>query len=163
MKAFELSLLDRLIDNDSQSTSGGALRQASIDEIKAAVARDVEYLLNSRIAWADDDLDGLPNCQTSVLTCGVTDFVGMSLASARDRAVVCEAIERALQRHERRLQNVVVTLKAQPGDTQTLVFAIEALLVIYPLQEPVSFDALMAPMTGQYSVRKGRSSGIRNG
>lgn len=159
MKGFELSLLDRLIDNDSSSSSGGALRQASLEEIKSAVARDVEYLLNSRIAWTDEELAGLPNCQTSVLTCGVIDFVGMSLASARDRATVCRAIERAIERHEKRLRNVVVTLRSQPGDTQTLVFAIEALLTIHPLREPVSFDALMAPMTGQYSVRKGRLGG----
>jgi type VI secretion system protein ImpF len=155
MKSFEPSLFDRLLDSDPQNRSANpVLRQASVNDIKASVARDIENLLNHRMAWSDRDLRNFPQCKRSVLTCGVKDFVGLSIVSFKDQQSVCAEIERALANHERRLRNVKVNIKMD-GDTQrAMTFSIEALLVVNPLQEPVSFDALMLPTSRNYAVKE---------
>jgi len=50
MKRFEPSFLDKLFDDDPYEPAAAALRQLSLEELKSTVARDVESLLNTRIA-----------------------------------------------------------------------------------------------------------------
>ncbi|RQH09907.1 type VI secretion system baseplate subunit TssE [Paraburkholderia dinghuensis] len=157
MKRFEPGLLDKLFDDDPHSPAPTAVRQLSIEEIKGTVARDLESILNSRIAFTEDELAMLPECRRSILTYGLNDFAGMSLASHYDRAFICKSIQQAIERHEPRLQGVSVTLELNERSTNALYFAIRALLVVHPAQEPVNFDAMLQPSTLQYSVARSRA------
>jgi len=157
MKRFEPGLLDKLFDDDPHSPAPAAVRQLSIEELKGTVARDLESILNSRIVFTESDLAMLPECRRSILTYGLHDFAGLSLASHYDRAFICKSIQQAIERHEPRLQRVSVTLELNERSTNALYFGIQALLVVHPAQEPVNFDALLQPSTLQYSVTRARA------
>jgi type VI secretion system protein ImpF len=96
MKRFEPSFLDKLFDDEPHLPASPAMRQLSLDELKATVARDVEAILNTRIALTEHELAALPECQKSVLTYGLNDFAGLSLASHYDRTFICKSIQQAI-------------------------------------------------------------------
>src|SRR5689334_16641249 len=102
MKGFEPSLLDKLFDDEPHAPMPTALRQLSLEELKSTVARDIESLLNTRIVLEEDDLHGLPECKRSLLTYGLNDFSGLSLASFYDRNYICQSLTKAIERHEPR-------------------------------------------------------------
>ncbi|CAM2197203.1 type VI secretion system baseplate subunit TssE [Paraburkholderia sp. A1RI_3L] len=157
MKRFEPSFLDKLFDDEPHLPAPAAMRQLSLDELKGAVARDVEAILNTRIALTEEELTSLPECSRSVLTYGLNDFAGLSLASHYDRTFICKSIQQAIERHEPRLRQVAVTLELNGQSTHALCFAIQALLVVSAAEEPVSFDAMLQPATLQYSVSRTRA------
>jgi type VI secretion system protein ImpF len=157
VKGFEPSLLDKLFSDDALAPTR---RRLGIEELKDSVARDLEALLNARTT-VDDTLDkAFPESMRSVLTFGLSDFAGLSLASVHDRARICRSIERAIACHEPRLREVQVSLELSRQAINALFFSIKAMLVVRPAQEPVSFDAMLQPTTLQYSVnRQTRASG----
>jgi len=157
MNRFEPGLLDKLFGGDPHQPVPSVMRQLSLDELKATVARHIESLLNARIAFTDERLGELEECKNSVLTYGLNDFAGLSLASHEDRKTICSSIRRAIERHEPRLQQVDVKLELSAQSTNVLCFAIQALLVVHPASEPVSFDAMLQPSTLQYSVTRARA------
>ncbi|MEX3980545.1 type VI secretion system baseplate subunit TssE [Paraburkholderia sp. EG287A] len=150
---FEPGLFDKLFYNAPDSAT---VRTLSLEELKSTVAQDLESLLNTRMGYSEDDLGGFPECSRSILTYGLNDFSGRTLASHDDRKFICESIGRAIARHERRLVDVKVTLEMRAPSTNALHFAIKAMLVVHPAQERVSFDAQLQPSTHQYSVTRAR-------
>ncbi len=92
MKRFELSLLDKLFDDNPNGIDGPMVRSMSLDELKASVVRDLEALLNTRMVFSGERLAGFPECTKSVLTYGLDDFSGLSLASDNDRKFICASI-----------------------------------------------------------------------
>jgi type VI secretion system protein ImpF len=70
MKRFEPSFLDKLFDDEPHLPASAAMRQLSLDELKNTVARDVEAILNTRIAHTELELAALPGMPKSVLTYG---------------------------------------------------------------------------------------------
>ncbi len=153
MKGYEPNLLEKLLDDDSRRTAAaGVLKSIPLEQYKESVARDLEGLLNSRAAFEEDDLEAFPNCKQSLLTYGLGDFSGKSLANAYDRAAICRSLERAVARHESRLVNVRVSLQTNSRNASTLHFTIHALLNLQPAREPISFDAMLQTNTQHYSV-----------
>ena len=149
MKAFEPSLIDKLFCDDAPASMR---RRVNIDELKDSVARDLEALLNARTMF-DEELGGqFPESVRSIVSFGLNDFAGLSLASVHDRARICRSIELAIARHEPRLRKVQVKLELDRHAINALFFSIRAMLVVRPAQEPVSFDAMLQPATLQYSV-----------
>lgn len=154
---FPPTLLERLFDDTAHLPSeANPLRRWGIDELKDSVARDLEVLLNSRAGLTEEDMALFPEAAHSVLSFGMTDFVGLSLASPADRSYICRTLERAILTHEPRLQQVRVGLEASQLTVNRLHFSISAVLVVHPMSEPVNFDALLQPSTFQYSVAKSR-------
>lgn len=157
MKGFEPSLIEKLLDDaPGKPGTGGLARALSVEQYKESVARDLEGLLNSRSAYSAIDLAQFPNCRQSLMTYGLRDFSSMSLASAYDRAAICQSLEEAIARHEPRLSSVQVRLDSDGRLGGGLHFTIQALLDLQPAREPVSFDALLQPTTLQYSVSRMR-------
>ena len=152
MTLFGLNLLEKLTD-DHRDERG----HTSIDQLKDSVARDVESLLNSRCGLPEGMLGGFTNCQQSLLSFGLKDFVSLSLANQGDRALICEDIRSALLVHEPRLQNPVVQVNSAAGPGQRLHFAIQALLIAHEANEIVSFDAVLQPVSQRYQVSRGRN------
>ncbi len=64
-----------------------------------------------------------------------------------------------LAAHEPRLRQVRVELELHRKTVNALYFSINAVLVVRPAQEPVSFDALLTPTSLQYSVSRQRRPG----
>ncbi|GLU34438.1 type VI secretion system baseplate subunit TssE [Trinickia caryophylli] len=157
MNRFQPGLLDKLFGDSPNEPASAVVRQLSLDELKGAVARHIESLLNARVAFTDERLGKFTECKRSVLTYGLNDFAGLSLASHDDRTTICNSIERAIERHEPRLKQVMVKLELNAQSTNALCFAIQALLVVHPAEEPVNFDAMLQPSTLHYSVTRART------
>ncbi|HEU4620964.1 MAG TPA: type VI secretion system baseplate subunit TssE [Burkholderiaceae bacterium] len=156
MKGFAPSLIDKLLAADTASPSSGAVRRLSLEELKESVARDIESLLNSRATGDDARLKRFPHARDSIVSYGLNDFSGLSLASSYDRLFICRSIEQTIVRHEKRLTDVRVGLGHDANLTNRLHFTIHALLQVHPLSEPVNFDAMLTPTTQQYSVSRAR-------
>ncbi len=156
MKGFIPGLFDRLMGADSAHTSSDVVTRLSMDSLKDTVARDLEAMLNTRTVIPEELLRRFPECSNSILTYGLNDFSGMSLASIDDRAHICRCLEQSVARHEPRLKNVRASLELREGSINRLNFAISAMLVVHSTQEPVSFDAVLQPSTLQYSISKTR-------
>ena len=157
MKGFAPSLFDRLMGSGSAiRKESRILLRLSLEELKDNVARDLESLLNTRAVMPDELLDAYPECSDSILSYGLHDFAGLSLASTDDRAFICRSLEKTIARHEPRLSNVRATLEVKEGAINRLNFAISALLVVDSAREPVSFDAVLQPSTLHYSISKAR-------
>lgn len=156
MKGFTPGLFDRLMDEPVRGATSGTVSRMSTEDLKDAVARDLEALLNTRTAITEDLLKDYPECGRSIVTYGLNDFAGRSLSSPDDRAYICSCLENAIARHEPRLRNAKAVLEVREGAINSLNFSITALLVVSSSEEPVNFDAHLQPSTLQYSISKAR-------
>lgn len=155
-KGFEPSLFDKLFDDQPM---GAVRRRLSLEQLKDSVARDLEALLNTRVALDAEATESLPLVSRSVASFGLADFAALSLANVHHRRQICASIESAIAAHEPRLRDVRVELELQRKTVNALYFSINAVLVVRPAQEPVSFDALLTPTSLQYSVSRHRRPG----
>lgn len=153
IKGFEPSLFDKLFDDQPV---GAARRRLSLEQLKDSVARDLEALLNTRVVLDEEVETTYPLTTRSVAGFGLSDFAGLSLANVYDRRRICASIESAIAAHEPRLREVRVDLELHRKTVNALYFSINAVLVVRPAQEPVSFDALLQPTSLQYSVTRHR-------
>lgn len=160
MNRFEPFLLDRLLDTGAYGELDGARSSMSLDQIKDSVARDIEALLNTRCGLTRDRIDAYREASRSVLTFGLIDFVGLSLDSPHDCDLICQSISQAISRHEPRLRAARVSLQRREHGGLGLNFHIQALLVVNPAREPVSFDAVLQPSTQQYCVHRSRRAAV---
>lgn len=159
MNGFEPTLFDKLFDSDSAQSR---LRWLSIDELKSAVARDLESLLNTRMSLKQALLSQYPEAERSLVAYGLADFSSLSLRSIHDRDRICGAIRTAIATGEPRLRMVEVRLAPEPHDERQLRFSIKAWLTVRSASEPVGFDATLQPGTLRYSVTStGAACGMR--
>lgn len=156
MKGFTPGLFDRLLGVPSRTAGGtpAAGARMSVDDMKDAVARDLEALLNTRMVLPAGWLQGYPECSRSIVSYGMNDFADLSLSSPADRATICASIETTIACHEPRLRNVKAALEMRAGAVNRLDFSITALLVLNSAQESVNFDAVLQPSTLSYSINK---------
>jgi type VI secretion system protein ImpF len=154
MKGFTPGLFDRLLGVPVRGASGATLARMSLEDLKDAVARDLEALLNTRSVLQEDDLKLFPECSDSVVSYGLNDFADRSLSSPTDRAYICECLEKTIERHEPRLRNPKASLDMRDEMVNRLNFSITALLVASTSQEPVNFDAVLQPSSLHYSISK---------
>lgn len=148
------SILDRLIDEQPDNSREPAeRRQQSVRELEMAVARDLEWLLNTRQEMLNDLPSEYQELSRSLVTYGLPDFTSCSLAIEDDRLRVLRAVERTIARFEPRLLRVRVQLENSRNQDRGLRFRIDALLQVDPSPEPVTFDAVLQISTQQYVVQ----------
>lgn len=151
MKGFRPGLLDRLMAGPRDAAPGAPV---GIEQLKDSVARDLEALLNTRIALGAAQLEGYPEARTSILHYGLIDFAGFCLTSSIDRAAVCASIEDAIATHEPRLSEVRAVLEPDAGDVNRLQFAIHARLALDGQREAVNFNAVLQPSSLHYEINR---------
>jgi len=139
------SVLDRLIDRDpANQTEPPLTRAQSVRLLRAAVRRDVEWLLNSRRnpEAAGPEYEYL---ERSLFNYGLPDISSLHWSSAKDRARLAGMLETAIEYFEPRLDRVrVIALDAgSAGSIQVLRFQIEAMLKMDPSPEHISFDTTL--------------------
>lgn len=150
------SVLDRLIDEDpGVRVEAPRARTQVLRELKLAVRRDLENLLNTR-RRAVTIPPGYTELKGSLLTYGLADFSGAGPGGGKERDAFCRSIEAVIRQHEPRFLTVAVELAsgADPTD-RTLRFRIDAVLRADPVPEPVVFDSTMEPSTGTFAVASG--------
>lgn len=156
MEAFEgritLSLLDRLTDHAMGSRQDSPLdRRKAKEALKASLWRDLTYLLNTR-RREEEVPEEFNEANQSLLTYGLPDFSRYSLKNPGDLSRLRRAIEGAIRRFEPRLENVKVTFEEPEETAPALHFRVDGLLRIDPAPEPVSFETLLQPDSGQILV-----------
>jgi type VI secretion system protein ImpF len=148
------SILDRLIDNEPLlAADPPETRLQSVRKLKAALRRDLEWLLNTR-RIPDEIPESLQEVYRSVYNYGLPDFSHVSLSSPRDRNRLLRGLESAIGIFEPRLVDVKVMLVDQGSATSRMMrFQIDGLLKMDPAPEQVSFDTVLELSTGDYQVK----------
>jgi type VI secretion system protein ImpF len=148
------SVLDRLLDDEPGVSCEPARNQnQALSDLKLALRRDLENLLNTRhsfLSWGP----ALQELNQSLLNYGLADFTGSGLASPREREEFCRTLQGVLRQCEPRFKTVKVTplTNAEPLD-RTLRFRIDALLRVKPAPEPVVFDSLLEPASASFAIK----------
>lgn len=145
-------LFDRLI-NDHPAARGGQPAW-TVEHLKDAVARDLELLLNTRMAIPEHTFAAYPEASRSPLTYGLIDFAGMCMTSDIDRKRICAAVLLTIERHESRLHCVTAALRMRTNQINRFDFVISGKLKAQLASDLVHFDAVLEPSTQQYSIRK---------
>ncbi len=148
-----LSFLDRLVDNDPKAASDPPPNRArSIRVLKAALRRDLEWLLNTR-RRPDPAGKEFKELEKSLYNYGLEDVTSMSWAIHNDKLSLTKMIEEAVAVFEPRISRIkVVSLEAAPGAKHILRFQIEGLLDMDPAPELITFDTVLQLSSGEYQV-----------
>src|SRR5262245_40668823 len=105
------SILDRLLDLEPrESREAPKSRVTSLRELRQAVTRDLEWLLNTRCVLDPDDT-GLEEVRKSVAFYGIPDVTGVSVQSPAEQKRMVSAIEIAIRNFEPRFLDPKVTLE----------------------------------------------------
>lgn len=146
------SVLDRLL----QPKGGVSHPTIGLREVKAAVARDLQWLLNAKnVVAREPGLSGLPEARASVLTYGIPDYSMLSFDSSNDVRRITTEIANAIRVFEPRLVPATVRvtmLQRDPNEESSMRFRIEGTLHVEPLSEPVFFDSTLQTSTGEVAV-----------
>jgi len=155
-RTVQRSVLDRLIDTDPDNASEPALTWAqSVRELKHAVRRDLEWLLNTRriVTPAPEGWAELPH---SLYHYGLPDITSLAAASVSARDWLRKQVEDTITLFEPRLGKVRVTVAApEPGGPRQLRFTVDALLLMEPSPEQVVFDTVLEVTSGSFEVKGG--------
>jgi type VI secretion system protein ImpF len=146
------SVLDRLIDSDpNESQDPPRSQSASLADLKRAVRRDLEWLLNTR-NHAEDFDGSLEEAPRSVAFYGLPDFTSVSAKSSAEQQRMAKTIENALTYFEPRFSGLKVTMEPVSNIDRSLKFRIEATLEVEPTPEAVVFDTVLQLGSGNFSV-----------
>ncbi|MDM7998366.1 MAG: type VI secretion system baseplate subunit TssE [Acidobacteriota bacterium] len=152
--AVTASILDRLIDlNPDVSADPPANRSQSVRQLKAALRRDLEWLLNTR-RNPDEVPEAYEELFRSLYNYGLPDVTSMALNSPRDRQRLLRLIEQTIDIFEPRLAATRVRAVENSGSgPRILRFQIEALLKMDPAPEQILFDTVLQLNSGEYQIK----------
>jgi type VI secretion system protein ImpF len=149
------SLLDRLVDYEPrESRESPKSRSTNLRELKAAVRRDLEYLLNSR-SFPEEIPENLLELNKSIAVYGLPDFTKNNVKNYNEQKKLTEQLERAIRTFEPRLIDLEVTLDPVNDLERTLRFRILAQLKVDPVPEPIAFDTVLQMGSGEFAVKEG--------
>jgi len=151
--AVTLSVFDRLIDYEPRNSRETAPRHSqSVRQLKEAIRRDLEWLLNTRLI-AVPPSTRLRELNRSVYMYGLPDFSAYSLSNPEDQNRLIRHLQTVVKMFEPRLARVkVVPLEISGANTRILRFRIDALLLMAPAPEHISFDTTLQLTSGEYEV-----------
>lgn len=146
-------LLDRLTDLEPERREEPpASRAATLAQVRVAVLRDLERLLNCHHRLAEEDRSIQPGVAGSVLDYGVPDVCGRSL-SDRELEALGGSIREAIIAFEPRLDPASVQVRIAPeAGRHGEAFAVEigGLLRVAELREELLFRTWLDPESGRY-------------
>ena len=149
---IHLSVLDRLVDFEPEVKSEPpASRSKSLRQLKQALKRDLEWLLNTRCTFFVPE--EFPALADSLLSYGLPDFSTLSVRNTEDQHDLVRALETTLRRFEPRLEDVVISVVSSSPLERALRFRIEGRLKVDPVPEPVTFDTTLLLGSGNFAVK----------
>ena len=148
------SVFDRLLDFEPRkSAEAPKSRSKSMSELKLAVRRDLEWLLNTRNYQTDLD-EKLEEVPKSVIAYGLPDFTGVSVRNHREMKNLAKGLEKAIKHYEPRFLDLKVKLEPIDNTERILKFRIEAYLNVEPAPEPIAFDTVLELGSGDFQVKE---------
>lgn len=150
-----LSVLDRLLDDNPESSRETPVsRHQRLAELKTAVRRDLENLLNTRVR-AVALPESYKELQQSLVNYGIPDITGASLGTQQQQQDFCAVLERVIRRYEPRFEKVKVTPPPTPQPEDRIYrFRIDAVLVADPVREPMVLESELRPGTLEFAVKE---------
>jgi len=155
VKSIQQGFLDRLIDQEPLNREEAPMtRPESLRQFRLSVKRDLEWLLNTtrmpiEIPEACEEL------RNSLLFFGLPDIASISLQNPGDETRLLRSLEKSIEMFEPRLARARVTSRDPYRSTQqSITFHVEAMLMIDPAPERISFDTVLEVTKGAYSVRE---------
>jgi type VI secretion system protein ImpF len=149
-----LSVLDRLFDSEPERPSDlPPSRQRSLRELKQAVRRDLEWLLNTRRSIVPVPKNYVQTPK-SLISYGLPDFSAASVTNPSDRASILRTLERTIAQFEPRLKSVSIMIDTGGESKQALRFRIDAMLDVDPAPEQVTFDTTLQLYSGEYEIKE---------
>jgi type VI secretion system protein ImpF len=149
---IQASLLDRLIDNEpGNSREPVQYRLTTFRQVRAAVGRDLENLLNTK-NYVSALCTAYRELNSSIFVYGMPDFTSANPKSPSVRHKLRRELEKAIAQFEPRLRNVTVRVEEQGTDERNLRFKINALLFLDPAVEPVTFDTFFDVNRCEFSI-----------
>ena len=146
------SVLDRLLDEDTGLNPERTARH-NLVELQTGLRRDIEMLLNTH-QYCKSLPREFTELSESMLDYGMPHFLGLAATTAAAREQLRGTVESVLRRFEPRLKQVKVTLpESIEAAERTLHFRIDALLIVDPEPEPVSFDSVLEPAQQRFRVK----------
>jgi type VI secretion system protein ImpF len=148
-------LLDRLLDDHPDRAQDRPQSPSeTIAAVRNAVHRDIEHLLNARRPWRSLPWRALEN---SPLGYGISDFTAGAFNEGSEQERFRIEIQEAIRRFEPRLAQVQVRIASAPTPTRAVLkLHIDALLLIDPMPEPISFDTLVDTTRADVVLRPAR-------
>ncbi|MCC6950634.1 MAG: type VI secretion system baseplate subunit TssE [Phycisphaerales bacterium] len=151
------SLLDRLIDDEPQSrTESRERRVMSMRQLRLAVLRDLEWLLNASCRPLGDELHAYPLAGASVLNYGIPDMTGLA-SSGISQSRVEQMVHQAILNYEPRVVGGSLGVRAVASDdvvSNHIVFEIAGELCPLPMPEALFVRTDLDLETGQCLVRE---------
>ncbi len=143
------SILDRLVDRGHREPSDW---DASVEDLKRNLLRDLESLLNTRETGSPATAPWV-EVEQSIYNYGLPDFASMSADASTTPARLLRSIEREIELFEPRLSEVRISRSGE-GDkkSRNLKFVIEATLRLDPDPERVRFDTVLEMNSGRFTV-----------
>lgn len=152
-KVATLSVLDRLIDREPKRKSEPMPTPAqSLRDLKAALRRDLEWLLNTR-RIVDDLPESSKEVRRSVYLYGLEDTSSLKVLSTVDQSLLLKSIEDTVALFEPRLARVKVSMRPVLEASRLVHFVIEGLLRVDPEPVPIEFDTVLEITNGTYQIQ----------
>jgi type VI secretion system protein ImpF len=149
---IQASLLDRLIDDEpGVSQEPVQYRLSTFRQVKRAVGRDLENLLNTK-NYVSSICSEYQELNSSLFVYGLPDFTSANPKSPSVRHQLRQELEKAITQFEPRLRNVTVRVEEHGTGERNLRFKINALLFIDPAAEPVTFDTFFDVNRCEYRI-----------
>jgi len=148
-----LSVLDRLLDlAPKNSAEAPPTRAQSLRELRLALKRDLEWLLNTR-RTIEPAAESARETVRSLYHYGFADVSSKSVLSTRDQGDLVREMESAIAVFEHRLKRARVRMELVEGSYRSLKFVIEGLLCMDPAPEPIRFDTVLELGKCEYEVK----------
>lgn len=156
MAKLQPSLLDRLTDHHpDKEKESASQRQLSQQEYKAAVIRDLGWLLNTASLGSLVDLEEFPAVRESVLNYGMPDVSGNTAASVDTRGME-SALKKAIYSFEPRIipNSLQLNVHSDPDDMShnSLEFEIAGVVFEQPMPFQIALKSRLDLESGDFEV-----------
>ena len=129
-------------------------RAESLRQLRAAVKRDLEWLLNTT-RMPIEVPEACEEVKNSVLFFGLPDIASIFIADTGEQVRLLRSLEAAVETFEPRLVHARVTTREKyRAAQQAITFHVEAMLMIDPAPERIAFDTVLEITKGSYSVKE---------
>jgi type VI secretion system protein ImpF len=155
------ALLDRLTDDEpDRQIESREQRVLSMQRLRAALLRDLAWLLNTGHLETVEDLEAYPDVRRSVVNYGIPDLAGLSIAGA-DAAAIEKAVRQAIVNFEPRIaqESLRVSIHTPTDGTgrNAMVFRIEGELWAKPSPQALFLKTEVDLETGNVTVSEGQA------
>lgn len=152
------SLLDRLTDDRaSERTESREQRVFSVHKLRAAVLRDLAWLMNTCNLAAAEDLSDYPEVEKSVINYGIPDLTGKTV-SGLEVIDVQRALRQAILDFEPRILANTLEVRGEKDPhsplSSSLTFEIEGELWARPFPERLYLRSELDLETGTVNIHE---------